>query len=68
MLVGVVLRGLYPATSNHESVSSWVAVSPAIDPRVYSRSSISLRFAPVSEGRSPTMNPYLLDVGFCHSP
>ena len=62
------LRGIYPAKSNPESVSSWMAISPVTSTLFCSRSWISWRFAPVSEGRSPAMIQYLRDVGFCHSP
>ena len=68
ILFVAVLRDMYPATSNSESVSSWVAISPDTSTRFFSRSWISWRFAPVSEGRSPQIIQYLRDVGFYHSP
>ena len=67
MLFAVALRGMYPATSNPESISSWVAISPVTSIRFCSRSWISWRFAPVSEGRSPAIIQQLRDVGFCHN-
>ena len=68
MPFAMALLGMYLVTSNPESVSSWVAISPVTSTRVCSRSWISWRFAPVSEGRSPAIIQYLRDVGFCRSP
>ena len=68
MLFAVALRGMHPATSNPESVPSSVEISPVTSTRFCSRSCISWRFAPVSEGRSSAIIQYLRDVGFCHSP
>ena len=68
MLFPVSLRGVYPGTSNPESVSSWVAISLLTSTYFCSRSWISWRFAPVSGGRSPAIIQYFRDVGSSHSP